>query len=102
MELFTRLKVWHSIAMKWKATIAYIALNLALLLGFVSTVIGFATIVPATEKRTLIEAICMGCVSLGLLGLAYAWKAKWFWGIGALALLFACAGILLSGSRLLA
>ncbi len=88
--------------MGWKSTIAYIALNFALLLGFVSTVIGFATIVPATEKRALIEAVCMGFASLGLLGLAYAWKAKWFRGIGALALLFACAGILLSGSRLLA
>lgn len=87
--------------MKLKSITAYVALNLALLLGFMSTVLGFVTIIPEAARRGLIDAVCMGFASLGLLGLAYAWKAKWFWAIGGLALVFACAGIVLSGSRLL-
>lgn len=87
--------------MNWKSITAYVALNLALLLGFMSAAVGFITFVPESETRGIFEAIGLGFASMGLLVLAHAWKARWFREVGALTLLFACAGILLSGSRLL-
>ena len=91
----------HSPPMNWKSITAYASLNAALLLGFVSMLFGLTTYVPEAEHQGLTSAVCMGIASVGLVGLAFAWNAKWIRALGPVALLTACAGIWMAGSRLL-
>ena len=87
--------------MKLKSITAYVALNLALLIGFVSVVFGSISYVPEARATALWGSIGMGFLAFALLWLAWVWNAKWFKGIGILAFLMACVGISLSGRQLL-